>query len=163
DFNYFEIFRSETQGFEPTPEDLLATTTDIMYVDGNVVEETTYFYVITAKDFSGNTSGKSNQVSATITDVAIGGGIPTEYALSQNYPNPFNPSTAIKFAIPEAGNVKLLIYDSVGNEVAVLVNNTMSAGYYTFTWNATNYASGIYFYKLQSNNFSKVSKMLLIK
>ena len=163
DFNYFEIFRSETQGFEPTPEDLLATTTDIMYVDGNVVEETTYFYVITAKDFSGNTSEKSNQVSATITDVAIGGGIPTEYALSQNYPNPFNPSTAIKFAIPEAGNVKLLIYDSVGNEVAVLVNNTMSAGYYTFTWNATNYASGIYFYKLQSNNFSKVSKMLLIK
>ncbi len=163
DFNHFEIFRSETQGFEPTPEDLLATTTDIMYVDANIVEGTTYFYVVTAKDFSGNTSEKSNQVSATITDVVMDGGIPTEYALSQNYPNPFNPSTAIKFEIPEAGNVKLLIYDSVGNEVAVLVNNYMSAGYYTFTWNAANYASGIYFYKMQTNTFSQVNKMLLIK
>ncbi|MCK5087681.1 MAG: T9SS type A sorting domain-containing protein, partial [Melioribacteraceae bacterium] len=109
------------------------------------------------------TSEKSNQVSATITDVVMDGGIPTEYALSQNYPNPFNPSTAIKFEIPEAGNVKLLIYDSVGNEVAVLVNNYMSAGYYTFTWNAANYASGIYFYKMQTNTFSQVNKMLLIK
>ncbi len=89
--------------------------------------------------------------------------IPTDFELNQNYPNPFNPSTTIKFAIPEATNVSLVIYDMLGNKVEVLVNDRMNAGYYTFTWNAANYASGIYFCQMTANKFIRVNKMLLIK
>ena len=108
-------------------------------------------------------SEASNEVNANITDVGAEAGIPTEYALNQNYPNPFNPSTAIKFAIPEASNVSLVIYDMLGNQVEVLVNNQMNAGYYTFTWNASHYASGIYFCQMTAKDFIRVNKMLLIK
>ena len=89
--------------------------------------------------------------------------VPQDFVLKQNYPNPFNPSTAIKFAIPEAANVSLVIYDMLGNQVEVLVDNQMNAGYYTFTWNALNYASGIYFCQMTANKFIRVNKMLLIK
>ena len=163
DFNFFEVYRSEEQGFIPSAEKLLSTTTKRNHIDLNVVEGKTYYYVVTAKDFSANMSKASNEAYATITDVDAESGIPTEYALNQNYPNPFNPSTAIKFAIPEAANVSLVIYDMLVNQVEVLVNNNMNAGYYTFTWNASHYASGIYFCQMTSNNFTQVNKMLLIK
>ncbi len=163
DFNTFEVYRSEEQGFIPSPEKLLSTTTNRNHVDLNVEEGITYYYVVAAKDFSGNMSEASNEVYATLTDVNAESGIPTEYALNQNYPNPFNPSTAIKFAIPEAANVSLVIYDMLGNQVEVLVNNQMNAGYYKFTWNASHYASGIYFCQMTANKFIRVNKMLLIK
>ncbi|MEN8192753.1 MAG: T9SS type A sorting domain-containing protein [Bacteroidota bacterium] len=163
DFNFFEVYRSEEQGFVPSSEKLLSTTTNRNHIDLNVEEGNTYYYVVTAKDFSLNMSGASSEVYATITEVGAEAGIPTEYALNQNYPNPFNPSTAIKFAIPQEANVSLVIYDMIGNQVDVLVNNHMSAGYYTFTWNAANYASGIYFCQMKANDFIRVNKMLLIK
>ncbi len=163
DFSAFEVYKSETQGFVPAPEFLIATTSNSTHTDMNVEQGKTYYYVVTAKDFSNNVSEASNEAAATITDVGEDAGIPTEYALNQNYPNPFNPSTAIKFAIPDAANVSLVIYDMLGNQVDVLVNNNMSAGYYTFTWNASNYASGIYFCQMKANDFIQVNKMLLIK
>ncbi len=89
--------------------------------------------------------------------------IPTEYSLSQNYPNPFNPTTNIKFSIPEAENVRLTIYDALGREVVELVNEILNPGFYTFPWDAINYSSGIYFYKLTAGKFVDVKKMLLIK
>jgi subtilisin family serine protease len=89
--------------------------------------------------------------------------IPNYYSLSQNYPNPFNPVTTIKYGIPKAGNVTLKIYDLLGREVAVLVNETRQPGFYTIDFNATNYASGIYLYKIESGSFSDVKKMMLIK
>jgi hypothetical protein len=88
---------------------------------------------------------------------------PTAYSLEQNYPNPFNPSTTIKFAIPEVSNVKLTIYNSLGQKVAELVNSTLDAGSYTINWNASNVASGLYFYELNTSNFSSVKKMMLLK
>lgn len=91
------------------------------------------------------------------------GVIPTTYALQQNYPNPFNPSTTIKFSIPKAGNVKLTVYDILGKEVSTLVNNFLNAGEYNFQFNASNLASGIYLYRLESTNFVKTNKMLLMK
>ncbi|NCS87686.1 MAG: hypothetical protein AUK34_04115 [Ignavibacteria bacterium CG2_30_36_16] len=97
------------------------------------------------------------------TGVEIGEGVPTQYGLSQNYPNPFNPSTEIKFSLPEASNVKLIIYDAIGKEVAVIVSDYYSAGNYKIKWNAGNYASGIYFYKIDANNFQMVKKMVLVK
>lgn len=89
--------------------------------------------------------------------------IPNEYSLEQNYPNPFNPTTTIKFAIPEAGNVKLNIYNAIGQKVAEVVNSTMEPGSYSINWDATNLASGLYFYELNTNNFSLVKKMMLLK
>jgi len=89
--------------------------------------------------------------------------VPTTYALQQNYPNPFNPTTTIKFSIPKAGNVKLTVYDILGKEVSTLVNNFLNAGEYNFQFNASNLASGIYLYRLESTNFVKTNKMLLMK
>jgi hypothetical protein len=163
DFKYFSIYRSETQGFTPTESDLLANTVEITYIDNTVVAETNYYYVVSAVDFSGNISEFSNEVAAIITDVKMENGTPTDYALNQNYPNPFNPSTAIKFSLPEISDVKLTVYDITGREIAVLVNEQMTAGFYSITWNAVNLTSGIYIYKLETNNFVDVKKMILLK
>jgi len=89
--------------------------------------------------------------------------IPKEYALFQNYPNPFNPSTSIKFDIPNLSNVKLLIYDITGREIAVLLNAELQPGSYNYKWNASEFASGIYFYKIQAGDFSQIKRMVLIK
>lgn len=89
--------------------------------------------------------------------------IPLKYNLSQNYPNPFNPSTSIKFELPKSGFVSLKIFDLLGREVARLVNEVKQAGSYDLEFNASNFASGIYYYKLESNDFSDTKKMILIK
>lgn len=90
-------------------------------------------------------------------------GIPDEFTLSQNYPNPFNPSTTIEFSLPKDAKVKLVIYNSIGEEVATLVNNQLSAGYYKYNWNASDLTSGIYYYKLISDDGFLVKKMMLLK
>jgi len=89
--------------------------------------------------------------------------VPKDYALSQNYPNPFNPVTNIKFQIPSAKFVKLVVYDILGKEVEILVNETKSAGTYLVSFDASELSSGIYFYKLITNDFTDVKKMVLIK
>lgn len=91
------------------------------------------------------------------------GGTPQEYQLSQNYPNPFNPATTINFSIPEQSNVKVIIYDVLGNQIAIITDEVKSAGSYSVKWNASNHASGIYFYRLEANNFVQVRKMILMK
>jgi len=83
--------------------------------------------------------------------------------LSNNYPNPFNPSTTIDFTLPEQSNAKIVIYDALGNQVDVIADGVKAAGKYSVKWNASNYASGIYFYKLEAGNFVKVQKMILMK
>ena len=88
---------------------------------------------------------------------------PTEYALEQNYPNPFNPTTTIKFAIPEATNVRLVIYNALGQKVAELVNSKLETGRYSYRWDASNAASGMYIYELRTDNFISVKKMVLLK
>ena len=89
--------------------------------------------------------------------------VPAEFSLSQNYPNPFNPSTTIKFSVPKLTEVKLTVYDALGKEVTTLVNNSLEAGNYNIEWNASNNASGIYFYKLETNEYVNVKKMILVK
>ncbi len=89
--------------------------------------------------------------------------VPVKFDLAQNYPNPFNPTTNIRFSIPQSGNVRLAVYDALGREVALLVDQNMSAGTHEATWNAQNMSSGVYFYKIQVDNFVNVKKMLLMK
>jgi hypothetical protein len=93
-------------------------------------------------------------------------GLPKNFSLSQNYPNPFNPTTSISYTIPQGGirhAVSVRIYDLLGREVATLVNEIKSAGTYTILWNAASMPSGIYFYRLQSDNFVATKKLVLIK
>jgi len=89
--------------------------------------------------------------------------IPKEYSLSQNYPNPFNPKTIINYQLPMNSNVKLVIFDVLGKVVATLVNEQQTPGTYEVEWDAANYSSGLYFYKLECDGFSDVKKMLIIK
>lgn len=97
---------------------------------------------------------------------------PSEFKLGQNYPNPFNPETSIEYTLPAAGNVRLVVYNLLGQEVARLVNETKNAGSYRVTWNAVNASgekltSGIYFYELQfegnGKKFSDLKKLILLK
>ena len=102
-----------------------------------------------------------NPIPTSVTPISAP--VPKDYALLQNYPNPFNPVTNIKFQIPSAKYVKLAVYDMLGKEVEVLVNETKAAGSYLVSFDASNLSSGIYFYKLITNDFSDVKKMVLIK
>ncbi|MFI5145147.1 MAG: SBBP repeat-containing protein [Ignavibacteria bacterium] len=93
----------------------------------------------------------------------ISSGIPSICELSQNYPNPFNPSTTINYQLPSAGNAKLIVYDILGREVATLVNEYQQPGKYQVTWDASNYSSGVYFYKLAAGDFTDTKRMMVIK
>lgn len=89
---------------------------------------------------------------------------PDRFMLHQNYPNPFNPVTKIRFDIAESGsNTLLTVYNSIGQIIAVLVNETLGAGKYETEFNAADYASGIYYYKLETGKFSEMKKMVLVK
>jgi hypothetical protein len=94
--------------------------------------------------------------------------VPDRFMLYQNYPNPFNPTTKIRFSIPHAGNgrdrfVQVIIYDVLGREISTLVDEELSSGIYEVDWDGTNYSSGVYYYKLVSNNNNFIKKMVLIK
>jgi hypothetical protein len=101
--------------------------------------------------------------SAIIGINPICGEVPSKFSLSQNYPNPFNPTTTIKFDIPKSSEVKISIYDITGKELEVLVNEKLQAGTYQTTWNASNFSSGVYFYRLQTEDFSETKKLILLK
>jgi hypothetical protein len=100
---------------------------------------------------------------STIGISTIGSSIPSEYMLKQNYPNPFNPATRIEFIVPQKGNVNLIIYDIMGREVALLVNSVLESGSYEYNFNAVNIAAGVYFYRLETNEFIETKKMILVK
>ncbi len=89
--------------------------------------------------------------------------LPINFSLDQNYPNPFNPVTKIKFSLPEASKIKLIIYDVLGRETKTLINSELDAGYYEMEFNGANFSSGIYFYRILANNFTSIKKMILIK
>ena len=93
-----------------------------------------------------------------------------EFSLSQNYPNPFNPTTQIGFKVAESGLVRLTVFDMLGKEVDVLVNEELQPGSYEADWNASSYPSGVYYYKLEfrqagstTGSFAETKKMVLIK
>ena len=96
--------------------------------------------------------------------------LPTEYKLEQNYPNPFNPTTKIRYSIPstplslgEGLGVRLIVYDILGNQVTTLVNEQKEPGYYEVDFNASQFASGVYIYRLQSGSYVSTKKMMVLK
>ncbi|MBE2217642.1 MAG: T9SS type A sorting domain-containing protein [Ignavibacteria bacterium] len=92
-----------------------------------------------------------------------GNEVPEKFFLYQNYPNPFNPTTNIKFDISKGGMVKLAVYDIAGKQVAELLNANYNAGKYNFDFNASDFASGVYFYKLETPDYTSIRKMILVK
>ena len=90
-------------------------------------------------------------------------GLPDNYSISQNYPNPFNPTTRINFDIPFNGNVSINIYDINGREIKRLVNEYKSAGYYSVDFNAAEFSSGTYFYKITSGDYRETKTMIVVK
>ncbi|MBS1518732.1 MAG: T9SS type A sorting domain-containing protein [Bacteroidetes bacterium] len=102
----------------------------------------------------------------SINPVSTSSILPKEFALSQNYPNPFNPVTKIEYALPVSGNVNLRIYDITGREIMNLVNEVKPAGNYSADFNGADFASGVYFYRLDvtgEKEFKSVKRMVLIK
>jgi photosystem II stability/assembly factor-like uncharacterized protein len=98
-----------------------------------------------------------------VTGIDPFGQIPSAYNLKQNYPNPFNPSTNIEFDIPKSESVTLAIYDLSGRKIAEPVNGNFNAGHYQIQWNASNFSSGVYVYKLTTPSFSDTKRMVLVK
>jgi photosystem II stability/assembly factor-like uncharacterized protein len=115
-----------------------------------------YYYKLKQIDFDGSFT-YSNTIEIAIP-------LPSTFSLNQNYPNPFNPSTVIEFSLPEnVGNVKLSIYNTLGEKVAELVNTALIAGKYQYQWNAQNVATGMYIYELRTDKFVLAKKMVLLK
>ncbi len=114
--------------------------------------------------YTGTSTGKVYKMAMAVTGIKSNSSlIPTELKLDQNYPNPFNPSTKISFALPKSQNVSLVVYNMTGQEVATLVNGSLEAGNYSFNFNASQYASGVYIYRLQTANQAITKKMILQK
>ncbi len=93
----------------------------------------------------------------------INNSMPDAFSLFQNYPNPFNPTTNIKFQMPKSGFVKLIVYDLLGKEIQTLVNEKLSPGTYEVDFDGSSLPSGVYFYMLESGNFTETKKMMLVK
>ena len=119
-----------------------------------------YYYRLKQVDFDG-TSQYSKSVEVDM-------GLPTEFSLNQNYPNPFNPSTTIRFALPMNAKVNIRLYNTLGQEVANILNNEFSAGVHETVFNASNLSSGIYFYRLEAKGadgsvYTSTKRMMLLK
>ena len=154
-------------------------TTFKVYNNGTLINSSTSYslewstsegHQLTVGIDSGATSGtvKVNSVSwtrveQTPTFVNMSTEQPAGFMLSQNYPNPFNPSTVISYQIPTSGQVTLKVYGILGREVATLVNERENAGSYSVTFDGSRLASGVYFYRLQAGNVTKVMKMIILK
>ena len=101
--------------------------------------------------------------SGKITGIEEERSVPMKYALEQNYPNPFNPATTISYSLPTSGEVKLTIFNLRGEEIIRLVDKNQVSGAHTIIWDASSFASGVYFYKLQTREFTRTNKMVLLK
>jgi len=111
-----------------------------------------------------NTAGATGRITQSLTSVYNNGNtLSDSYWLGNNFPNPFNPTTKISYALPKSGLVTLRVYDILGKEVATLVNEVKNAGNYSIDFNASNFTNGVYFYKLETNGFADVKRMVLLK
>jgi len=132
----------------------------VLHLVGGVFDNTIPFTL--GPDGSISYEGGSLLVGTAI-ESPVSSDIPRTFALYQNYPNPFNPLTTIRYDIPKQTHVTIKIYDVTGREVVELLNDEKTAGSYTVNWDARNYASGMYYYKISAGNFVSIRKLVLMK
>jgi hypothetical protein len=136
--------------------------------EGYSVQKTTdNGYIVSGRTYSNGSLGKHVWLLKLASDPSDVKDIqvtrPQGFALYQNYPNPFNPTTTIGFGLQDRSNIKIIILNSIGEEVAVVLNEAREPGYHQVEFNAANLPSGVYFYRLQTGNFFETKKMLLLK
>jgi hypothetical protein len=160
----FNLIRSRSLSgrYDKINRQLIAPRHDGQYVfvDNDVEADGKYFYKLQDIDWQGNVT-EHGPVSITVAS-------PESYVLQQNYPNPFNPATLIRYELPKAGHVSLIIYNSLGQEVRRLVDKQQAAGYHDVTWNGRDQngkpvPSGVYHYRLQVGDFVAAKRMLMAK
>ncbi len=176
DVNSYEVWRKYSRSrFDQQDWTLKSTQTSNSWTDpdfqlNSVGNTYTVYYKTRSKDNTNQYSSFSSEASTSAVMIFSKKGslvgdmtTPEKYSLQQNYPNPFNPSTTISFALPEAGDTKLAVYDELGREVGVLFEGYLSAGTFDAKFDAAKLSSGMYIYKLTSSHFSEVKRMLLVK
>jgi Secretion system C-terminal sorting domain len=169
------VWRSSLPGvtsywFEFSPD----TTFMFRFVDSTLVDTTTvrrqlasnnsYYWKVRAKNQSGwGPYSETRQFSVVVTGLQDHSDLPTVFAVHQNYPNPFNPSTRIGVSLPAAGEIRIIVYNALGEKVATLVDGSLPAGAHTFLFDGSGLASGIYFYRVMTPGTSVIKKMILLK
>jgi Cu/Zn superoxide dismutase len=129
-----------------------------------ILSNNTYLNVHNATFPGGEIRGQVRIGSIVVTSVSpVSSSIPAEFNISQNYPNPFNPSTTIRVDVPQASKVNITVFNILGREVATIVNEELKPGEYELKWDATDVASGTYFYKITAGKFVQTRKMILLK
>jgi hypothetical protein len=159
--NYFNIERKNTNGLWEIIGQIKGAGTSIIprkysFIDKKILSNGKYFYRLKQIDFNGQHE-YSKEIEVELNY------IPEEYSLLQNYPNPFNPSTTIKFSLPKTEYVTLVIFSSMGQEVSKLISKELNAGVYTSEWNASGFASGVYYYRIVAGAFTETKKLILLK
>ncbi|MEE2992485.1 MAG: T9SS type A sorting domain-containing protein, partial [Gemmatimonadota bacterium] len=165
----FHVYRSLNPGgpFELISGDALIAATEAEYVfqDRDVTINVTYYYQVEAIN--------QDEASQRFGPITVKVSPPNSFTLDQNFPNPFNPVTSIRYELAVAGQVQLMVYNLLGQQVVTLVESRQQAGFHTVTWNGLNsshrsVASGVYFYRIvvtgdDKNTFTSSKKMLLLK
>jgi hypothetical protein len=167
DLSHYLVYRGAEYGFDFEGTDPIGTTMDTVFVDDSPPAQEVSFYLVCALDIHENIGATSNRVAVDRTAVELDLR-PKEFALSQNVPNPFNPTTTIRYALPDADHVQLVIYDVNGRVVKHLINRSMNAGYHTAKWNGRDRqgrmcASGVYFCRLTGDTKTLVRRMVLVR
>jgi predicted GH43/DUF377 family glycosyl hydrolase len=138
------------------------TLTDTSYAAGGIATGN-YYWRVCARDANGWGLFSDIRRLSVLTGITADRDIPRQYALQQNYPNPFNPTTGIRYQVSGVSEVKLAVYDLLGREVAVLVNERKPAGIYEVKFDGTGFASGVYLYKLTAGTYVQTRRMILLK
>jgi hypothetical protein len=164
DFQYYRVYRDDSEDFVPGPGNLIYETASESWSDPEY-DGWDVHYKITALDYAGNESDAASPTSTTGNDTPQ---VPDAFALYQNVPNPFNPTTMIRFDLPRAVHVKMCVYNVKGELVTTLVNQHMTEGRKEINWIAKDsrgrsVSSGIYFYRLIAGDFVQTRKMVLLR
>jgi hypothetical protein len=164
DFQYYKVYRGTDAGFTPSPANLIHTTIDVEWVDAG--GDQGHHYKLSAVDHAGNEGEPTGPGTAT---AVADNPTPKAFALYQNVPNPFNPMTTIRYDLPSAWPVTLVIYDVSGRRVRALKSGVMeAAGVRSAVWDGrsdegSRVASGVYFYRLEAGPYTSTRRMVLIQ
>jgi hypothetical protein len=153
-----QTWSSISSGLPPSP----SHSSSIVRVFAiNVITDGSEQYLVAGTEGRGVWKRPLSEVITSVTPIS--GIVPAEFSLKQNFPNPFNPQTVISFTLPKSNTVTLRVFNVLGEEIAMLVNEHLKPGTYEIKWDAENFPSGVYYYKLQAGSFVETKKMVLIK